>query len=448
MALAIFIVMFVLIVTEVVERHQASLLAALAMILVVFMMCMKSTADVWEILSVRDLFSGRFWYTAKESAENNSGINWATIIFLGGMMIMVESMGRSGIFRYICLALARLVKYKPVRLFIMFMVISAVLSMFIGSMTVILFMASVTVELADLMGLDPIPMIISQVFTANLGGAATMCGDPPNLIIGTELGYSFFDFLFNAGAIAFAALVITILYFYFTLRKKLVKDPEKFAAINPADFPEPSSAIKDKKAFARSWMIFILAVVMLITHAQTGLTVATIGVAIVAMTLIFAGSESRSILRSIDYNTLLFFVGLFVVIGGLEKTGILKVIAKVIAGAAGGNIYATCGIILWVSIICSAFIDNIPFAATMVPVIETLSTSLGIPIDTLAWTLSIGTDFGGNATPIGASANVIGISIASKSGHLITWPKFCRYAVPATIISGITAMAMIFVIHC
>ncbi|MBQ4361282.1 MAG: citrate transporter, partial [Lachnospiraceae bacterium] len=126
MALAIFIVMFVLIVTEAVERHQASLLAALAMILIVFMMCMKSTADVWEILSVRDLFSGRFWYTAKESAENNSGINWATIIFLGGMMIMVESMGRSGIFRYICLALARLVKYKPVRLFIMFMVISAV----------------------------------------------------------------------------------------------------------------------------------------------------------------------------------------------------------------------------------------------------------------------------------------------------------------------------------
>ena len=448
LALIIFVVMFVLIVSEVIERHQASLLAALAMILIVFLMCLRSTADVWEILSIRDLVHGSFWYTARESADPNSGINWATIIFLGGMMIMVEAMGRSGFFRYICLALAKLVKYKPTRLFVMFMVISAVLSMFIGSLTVVLFLASVTVELAALLKLDPIPMIIAEVFCSNLGGAATMCGDPPNLIIGTELGYSFFDFLFNAGFIALVALVISILFFYISMRKKLTAVNQQENPDENVIYPEPASAIIDKKGFVRSCIIFLLAVIMLVTHAQTGLTVATIGVVIIALTLLFAGSEAISILRSIDYKTLLFFIGLFVVVGGLEKTGILAVVAKIIARMAGGNIYATVAIILWVSAVASAFIDNIPFAATMVPVIESLSETLGIPLATLAWTLSIGTDVGGNATPIGASANVVGISIAAKRGHLISWSKFCRYAVPATFIAVTAAMAMIFVIHC
>ena len=447
LALVIFVVMFVLIVLEVIERHQASLLAALVMILVVFLMCRRSTSEVWEILSIRDLFHGRFWYTAKESAETSSGINWATIIFLGGMMIMVEAMGRSGFFRYICLALAKLVHYKPQRLLVMFMIISAVLSMFIGSLTVVLFLASVTIELSALLGMNAIPMIIAEVFCANLGGAATMCGDPPNLIIGTELGYSFFDFLFNAGAIVLVSLVIIIVYFYFALRRQLLIGNAP-AITDPEEFPLPASAIQDKQAFIRSIAIFILAVVMLITHAQTGLTVATIGVVIVALTLLFAGGEAKSILKSIDHKTLLFFIGLFVVVGGLEKTGILEVIAKVLADAADGSVYATVTIILWVSAVCSAFVDNIPFAATMVPVIESLSSTLGIPLGTLAWTLSIGTDVGGNATPIGASANVVGISIAAKGGRLISWGKFCRYAVPATLISISTAMAMIFIIHC
>ena len=448
LALIVFIVMFVLIITEVIERHQASLLAALAMILIVFLVCRRSTAEVWEILSVRDLFHGQFWYETEAAAETNSGINWATIIFLGGMMIMVEAMGRSGFFRYICLAMAKLVKYKPLSLFVIFMIISAVLSMFIGSLTVVLFLASVTVELAALLNLDPIPMIIAEVFCANLGGAATMCGDPPNLIIGTQLGYSFFDFLFNAGLIALVALVISIIFFYFTMRKKLVKGRGEKDETVRVSYPDPASAVTDKQAFARSSVIFILAIVMLITHAQTGLTIATIGVVIIALTLLFAGNEARAIVRSIDYKTLLFFIGLFVVVGGLEKTGILEYVARIIADMAEGNIYATCAIILWISGICSAFVDNIPFAATMVPVIESLSSSLGIPLPTLAWTLAIGTDVGGNATPIGASANVVGISIAAKSGHLISWPKFCRYTVPGTIIALTAAMALIFVIHC
>ncbi len=449
MAIVIFVAMFVLIITEVIERHQATVLAALATIMIVFLLCMHSTATAWHVLSVSDLVKGSFWYEAGKGTTDNGGINWATIIFLMGMMIMVEAMGRSGFFRFICLALAKAVRYKPTRLFVVFMLMSAVLAMFIDSITVVLFLASVTLELADLLDLDPIPMIIAEVFCANLGGSATMCGDPPNIIIGTELGYSFGDFIRNTGLIALVALILTVLFFYFALRKKLcLAGSAKGESGEAIRYPEPGSAIKDTRSFAFSCGIFLLAVVLLVTHAMTGLTVATIGVVIAVLTLLFAGSGWRSILRAIDYKTLLFFVGLFVVIGGLEETGVLKVIASGIARASGGSIYATVAIIIWVSAVCSSFVDNIPFAATMIPIIESLSSALGIPLPTLAWSLSAGTDIGGCATPIGASANVVGVSIAAKSGHLITWKKYCRYAVPATIIAVTTAMLMIFAIHC
>ena len=447
-AVIIFVAMFILIITEVIERHKATLLAAMATIVIVFLCCMHSTATAWKILSVSDLVDGSFWHVAGAGAGENGGINWATIIFLFGMMMMVEAMGRSGFFHFICLTLAKLVRYKPTRLFVMFMIMAAVLSMFIDSITVVLFLASVSVDLAGLLGMDPIPLIIGEVFCANIGGTATMCGDPPNIIIGTELGYSFSDFLCNTGLIALAALILTVLFFYLSLRKKLLVHDAEHAAGKNVQFPDPKTAIKDKKAFMRSTIIFAVAVVLLISHARTGLTVATIGVFISALTCLFAGRESLSIIRSIDYKTLLFFTGLFVVVGGLEETGVLTLIAGLIAGASGGNIYVTVAIILWVSAICSAFVDNIPFAATMIPIIQSLSVSLGIPLSTLAWTLSAGTDIGGSATPIGASANVVGISIAAKNGHIISWGKYCRYAVPAMMISVTMAMIMIFFIHC
>ena len=449
-ALIIFVAMFILIITEVIERHKATLLAALATIVIVFLCCMHSTETAWRVLSLHDLVQGSFWHVAGAGAGENGGINWATIIFLFGMMIMVEAMGRSGFFHYICLSLAKLVKYRPTRLFLMFMIMSAVLSMFIDSITVVLFLASVSVDLAGILGIDPIPLIIGEVFCANIGGTATMCGDPPNIIIGTELGYSFFDFLLNTGVIALAALILTVLFFYFSLKKQLLIHDQEHAGREPGSvqYPDPASAIKDKKAFIRSCIVFLVAVVLLVTHARTGLTVATIGVFVAGLTFIFSGRKSLSIIRSIDYKTLLFFIGLFVVVGGLEETGVLSLIAGVIAGVSGGNMYVTVAIILWISAIASAFVDNIPFAATMIPIIQSLSLNLGIPLSTLAWTLSVGTDIGGSATPIGASANVVGISIAAKNGHLISWGKYCRYAVPAMIISIMAAMIMIFTIHC
>lgn len=445
LAVFIFIIMFLLIVMDKIERHIVTLVCGLLTLVLVFGVAMRSFTAVIETLNIKTIFTVGFWY-AKNAEESSSGINWATIIFILGMMIMVEGMAKAGFFRWLCMKLAKLVNYKPIPLFITFMIMSALLAMFIDSITVILFLAAVTVELAKLLKFDPIPMILSEIFCANLGGSATMCGDPPNIIIGTALGYSFADFLTNTGLIAAISLIIIIIYFYCVFRKELVK--ENAQPINISSLPKPEEAITNKKDFAVSCVIFGCAVVMLVTHAQTGLSVAFIGTFISVITLIAFARDAWELLKKVDYKTLLFFIGLFMVVGGLEQTGILVKIAEFIGKVSGGSIMLMVAIIIWVSAIASAFVDNIPFAATMVPVIKSLAATQGVPLDTLAWALSMGTDIGGSATPIGASANVVGTSVAAKNGYMIGWGKYCKAAAPATIIVVAVSMIIIFVRYC
>jgi Na+/H+ antiporter NhaD/arsenite permease-like protein len=442
LAVIIFAVMFLLIVSEKVERHYVSLGCGLLMLVLVFGVCMHSWEAVWNTLALQNFTSLDLWYQASEGGESSAGINWSTILFIAGMMLMVEGMGRAGFFRWLCLQLARLVRYKTIPLFFAFMVMSSVLSMFIDSITVILFLAAATVELSRILRFNPVPMIISEIFCANLGGSATMCGDPPNIIIGTSLGYSFADFVTNTGLIAAVSLVIVIVYLFLCFRKELRQGSTQGETLT---YPNPKDAIENPRDFAISSVIFAIAVVLLVTHAQTGLTVASIGVFIGVVTLIAAGKDALLLLKKVDYKTLLFFVGLFVVVGGLEQTGILEIIANFIADISGDNAMLMIAIVLWVSAIASAFVDNIPFAATMIPVIRTLSEAQGVDLSVLAWALSIGTDIGGSATPIGASANVVGISVAAKEGHLIGWGKYCKYAAPATALVVLLSMVMIYV---
>ena len=440
LALIIFLAMFVLIILEVWDRHLITLGCGLLTLVLVFGLGMRSMSAVWETLNVKSIFTTAFWYAAGESSEASSGINWQTIIFIAGMMIMVEGMARVGFFRWLCMRLAKLVKYQVIPIFMTFMVLSFVLAMFIDSITVILFLAAVTIELSKLLEFNPVPMILSEIFCANLGGSATMCGDPPNIIIGTSLGFTFMDFIKNTGLIAVIALVVVVIYFYFIFHKEL----EKNGAAKKD--PDPPEAITSKGGFIASSVIFLFAVVLLVTHAQTGLTVSTIGVCIAAATLIAAGKEGPGLLKKIDYQTLLFFIGLFVVVGGLEQTGVLKILAGIIEKVSGGNIALMIAIIVIVSAVASAFIDNIPFAATMIPVITNLAaTTPGIDITVLSWALAMGTDIGGSATPIGASANVVGIATAAKEGHIIKWGKYCKAMAPATVIVIAVSLVMIYV---
>lgn len=445
-AVIIFVAMFILIVLDKIEKHYVTLGCGALTLIAVFGICMHNLEAIINTLNVKSIFTIGFWYAKGSAEESSCGINWSTIIFLLGMMIMVEGMAKAGFFRWLCMRLAKLVNYKPISLFIAFMLMSSILAMFIDSITVILFLASVTIELAQLLKFNPIPMIISEIFCANLGGSATMCGDPPNIIIGTSLGYSFADFINNTGLIAAIALVFIILYFYLVYGKEL-----KSVKVNDEDvknLPAPKMAITSKRDFILSCIIFGLAIVLLVTHATTGLTVAFIGTVIVVITLIAYYKDIKLLLSKVDYKTLLFFTGLFVVVGGLEQTGVLEVIANLIGKISGGNLMLMIAIIIWLSAIASAFVDNIPFAATMIPIIKSLAATQGVSLDTLAWALSIGTDIGGSATPIGASANVVGISVTAKKGYLITWGKYCKSAAPATFIAILISMIVIFVRYC
>ena len=444
LAIIIFLAMFLLIILEIWERQWITLACGLLTLLLVFGLGMHSMGAIMRTLNLQSFFTTGFWYAAGESSEASSGINWQTIIFIAGMMIMVEGMAKVGFFRWLCMEIAKMVKYQVIPIFMTFMLLSFVLAMFIDSITVILFLAAVTIELSQLLEFDPVPMILSEIFCANLGGSATMCGDPPNIIIGTSLGYSFTDFITNTGLMAVVSLVFVVIYFYFAFRKELKKSGADKK--DHASYPDPKEAITDKRGFIASCIIFLCAVVLLVSHAQTGLTVSTIGVAIAIVTLIVAGKDALELLKKVDYKTLLFFVGLFVVVSGLEETGVLEILAGFIGSVSGGNIAVMIAIIIIVSAVASAFIDNIPFAATMIPVITDLASDVaGVNLTVLAWALAIGTDIGGSATPIGASANVVGIATAAREGHIIKWGKYCKYMAPATIIVVAISLAMIYV---
>lgn len=446
LAAVIFVGMFALIIMDKFERQYVTLGSAALVLVVVFGICMHSGDAIKNALNLGAFFRTDFWYGASESAS--SGVNWSTIFFITGMMIMVEGLGKSGFFRWLCLSLAKATHYHVVPLLVCFMAMAAFLAMFIDSITVVLFLATVTLELAQILRFDPIPMILSEVFCANLGGAATMCGDPPNIIIGTSLGLTFFDFLTNTGVIMLICLVATVVYFYFCFRRILRESESQ----RPTDitYPDAASAITDRRAFIACGAVFLLVVVLLVTHAQTELTVATIGcIAAVLMALATlctsGGHAAAGLFAKVDYRTLLFFIGLFVVVSGLEDTGCLDVLAGWISRISGGHTAVMVAIILWLSAVCSAFVDNIPFAATMVPVIQSMSQSQGVDLSVLAWALSIGTDLGGSATPIGASANVVGTSVAAKNGHPVTWGTYCKYCAPATVLVITIAMVCLFV---
>lgn len=375
LAVVIFVVMFVEIVREKFPRYLVTLVAGVLTLVVVFLLAMQSLPDVWKALSLESMAETTFWYTGHMTVnEMNTGINWSTILFISGMMIMVEGMSEAGFFDWLCLRLAKLVNYKPVPLMICFMILSAVLSMFIDSITVILFLAVASVRLAHLLKFDPIPLIIAEIFTANLGGAATMSGDPPNIIIGTSLGLSFWDFLRNNGVICLIGLVLVLVYFYLCFRSKSRGE----AAVAPELWEiDPNDAIPSRRRFLARVSIFGVVILLIATHTLTGLTMPTIGVLAAAVTLV-STKTPQNLVRQMDWKILGFIIGLFLTVSGLEQTGVLDGMAQFLAALGGDHADQMVVVLIWFTAIVSAFVDNIPMATVMVPVLLSLAETLGM----------------------------------------------------------------------
>ncbi len=442
LAVAIAVVMLILVLGGKYPRHLVTLSAGGAML--ALLLAAEGSGGLLEALSVNSFLKFHFWFAHMGITEFNTGINWSTVLFLLGMMIMVEEMSEAGFFDWISLWLARRVRYRPLPLLLCFMVLSALLAMFVDSITVILFMVVATVRLAHFLRFDPVPLVLAEIFAANLGGAATMSGDPPNIILGTSLGLGFWDFIRNNGVICLAGLVVVLVYFAFVFRTKLGtgvgETAPELLGLDPWD------AIPDREKFRASVLVFAGVILLIMTHTVTGLTMPTIGVMAATVTLACTKYPKR-LLRAVDWETIGFIIGLFLVASGLEQTHVLDGLAQILADLSGGDPVKMVILLVWFTALCSAFVDNVPLATIMVPVILSLSTSLGMDLETMAWSMSKGTDIGGIATPIGASANVAGVAAAAREGHPIPWRRYCRYMMPAALLVLVLSMLLLLNFH-
>ena len=379
--------------------------------------------------------------------------NWETIIFVFGMMAIIETLSLSGFFRWLGLHAAKWVKLDPLKLFIFFPFLAGFLSAFVDSITVMLFMAALTIEVASHIGMNPLPLILSEIAAANIGGASTMVGDPPNVILGTYFQLSFMDFVRNTGVIAWIGFIISTGIFIWFFRKeitvsrrRLKEEPEvveeQVRAINPA------AAIEDKRLFAVGLIALSYVVIALVTHSVTHLSVATIAITGAVLAFILGGLKMGQVIQKIDYSTIAFFAGLFIIVGAMEHVGLLTAVANGVTKISGGNFFIAITIILWVSAFGSSIVDNVPFAATMAPILRHLSGTPGFSLLPMVWSASLGTDIGGNGTPIGASANVVAVSTYERvTGKKVSWGYYCRVSYPTMMIVVLACNLLMYLFY-
>ena len=361
-------------------------------------------------------------------------IDWNTIGLLAGMMIIVAILNKTGLFEYLAIRSAQLGKARPGRILILLSLVTAFLSAFLDNVTTVILMVPVTFLIADALDVSPLPFLLAQVMASNVGGAATLIGDPPNILIGSAASLSFTDFVLNLTPVVLLALPFILGFFYFMFRRELGASENAEGTIEKLD---ARGAIRDRVLLRKSLIVLGLVILGFFLHGALHLEAATIALFGAAVLVLYARSDVEDVLREVEWPTLLFFVGLFVLVGGLEVTGFIGRIAELLIGV-GGSPALTAMLVMWGSAIASGVVDNIPFTATMIPVIQELAQAEGLSeaeVRPLWWALAIGADFGGNFTIIGASANVVVAGMSERVGKKISFLKFMAYGIPVTLIS-------------
>jgi Na+/H+ antiporter NhaD/arsenite permease-like protein len=366
-------------------------------------------------------------------------IDWNTIGLLAGMMVIVAILENTGVFEYLAIKSAQWGKARPGRILILLAVVTAVVSAFLDNVTTVILMVPVTFVIADALDVDPIPFLLTQVMASNIGGAATLIGDPPNILIGSAADLTFAEFVVNLAPVVLLTLpaVLGVLYLMFRRELSSTKDAEEVIMAMDAQ-----GSIRDRVLLRKSLTVLGFVILAFFLHGVLHLEVATIAIFGAAVLLLYTGSDIEEVLREVEWPTLLFFVGLFVLVGGLEVTGFVDKITELLTGAAPADSAATAAIVVLGSGLASGVIDNIPFTATMIPVIQDLSEAENLSearTEALWWALALGADFGGNLTLIGASANVVVAGMSERAGRRISFVKFMVYGIPVTLVSLIIA---------
>jgi Na+/H+ antiporter NhaD/arsenite permease-like protein len=351
---------------------------------------------------------------------------------------------KTGIFEYLAIKSAQWGKAKPGRIMILLSLVTAFISALLDNVTTVILMVPVTFLIADVLEISPIPFLLTQVMASNIGGAATLIGDPPNILIGSAADLTFLDFVVNLTPVVVLTLpaVLGVLYLMFRKELRGTKDAgESIASMDAA------GSIRDPVLLRKSLIVLGLVVLAFFLHGALHLEAATIALLGAAGLMLYARPDVGEVLREVEWPTLLFFVGLFILVGGLEVTGFVGGIAELLTGVTAGATATTALVVIWGSGIASGIVDNIPFTATMIPVIrdmaeaESLSEAQTRP---LWWALALGADFGGNFTLIGASANVVVAGMSERAGQRISFVKFMLYGIPVTLVS--LAVATVYVV--
>ena len=366
-------------------------------------------------------------------------IDFNTIGLLLGMMIIVVVLGETGIFNWVGVKAIRLSKGNLWKLMLILCVFTAVTSMFVDNVTIILLMVPVTLSIFSSLKVSPIPFILGQTLSSNIGGAATLIGDPPNIIIGSAANIDFNSFFINMVLPVFVTFLLGVFLLKIIFRKELkstIKIVGKFKTV------DGESLIKDKSLLQSCIIVLVGVIFLFVIQGIIGIEVSIIALGGAAVLLIVTRAHVEKVLQEVDWATLIFFAGLFVVVGILEEVGLISLLAKVLIGITGGDPWITFHAVIWMSAIASAFIDNIPFTATMVPIIETLNSSPtihsvfgGLNISPLWWALALGADFGGNGTLIGSSAGVVAAGMSLKYGHKISFIRWFKIGFPFMILT-------------
>lgn len=411
-AIVIFLVTMAAIMTEKLHRTVAAVAGALLLILT-------------GVLSVESGFSY---------------VDLNTLGVLIGMMLFVAVVKNSGIFEYIAIKAAKIAKGRPWPLMVLFALITAVLSAFLDNVTTVLLIGPMTLAITSMLRINPIPFFMTQIMASNIGGTATLIGDPPNIMIGSAAGLSFTDFITNTGVAVLFVLAATIVCFYFIYGRKLHVEPEAMDSILQLD---ENKAIKDRSLLIKSVVMILLVVFGFVFHSQLHLESCTIALTAAAVMLLIGRQDVEEIVAGVEWTTILFFIGLFIVVGGLQETGVIQILANGLMDLTEGHMTLTILLILWVSAIVSSFLDNIPFVATLIPLILTMQSS-GVDVTPLWWAVSLGACLGGNGTLIGASANVVLSGISNRHGFPITFASYFKVGFPLMLVS--VAISTVFLL--
>ena len=365
-------------------------------------------------------------------------IDFNVIFLLAGMMILAGIVRKTGVFGWIAVRAARFAGGQPYRILVVLSLITAVASAFLDNVTTVVLVGPITLVLAARMGMNPFPFLMSEILASNIGGASTLIGDPPNILIGSAAGLDFGAFLVHMAPLSAILLVVYLFAARWLFRDQLSVDPELAARL--MDLNE-RDMIAEPRLLRLSLAVLGLTLVGFLLHGLLHLEPATIALAGAVLLMVVARESPEEVLREVEWPTLFFFIGLFMLVAGVIEIGVIDAVAGLITSVTGGALASTSLLVLWLSAVLSGIIDNIPYTATMIPVVEQLAE--GQPNDALWWSLAIGADLGGNATIIGASANVILAGMAEREGHRITFGTFLRYGLPVTF--GTMVIATVYV---